>query len=469
MKKSISLLCVVLLTLSILTGCTSNAPNAPASSSNPPSGAGSQSGKPDSSSKQPTNLYFYAWTLENNMTELINQFNKDYEGKYKLVYKKLNDAATMTINTALASGEQIDVMTQANAFDLRTRADSGNYLPLNEFFDKMGTTYAKVFGNGIEATQNINGKYYSIPYCRNIQMVYFNKKMFDKAGVKYPDPNWTWEDFRETARKLTSGSGANKVYGAMADFENEYWREIAMQKLGEFWFYNKDFTATKFENPAIKESLQYWYDLARVDKSVVPLDEYKALKYNNDTNGMIGLYQGKYAMFIVPVYGCLYLDEGYGKIPEGTDIGLTNMPSPAGRSKPVTTLYTSTMSIPANTKNKEGAWTLMKYVGIDRADLFAGPKAMHPGYSFANKEQELAFNKIIFKHPGLDIDMSLKVMAVDRDLVSEDNTIVQGQAEINELIKANISRVFNGEMSVDDCIKDFKTKGDAAVAKMLKK
>ena len=53
-----------------------------------------------------------------------------------------------------------------------------------------------------------------------------------------------------------------------------------------------------------------------VDKTAVPMEEYTSLQYNNDVNGMIGLYQGKYAMFFVPVYGCLYTNESYGQIPE---------------------------------------------------------------------------------------------------------------------------------------------------------
>ena len=46
---------------------------------------------------------------------------------------------------------------------------------------------------------NINGDYYAIPYNNNINMVFFNKKMFDEAGVEYPKEGWTWEDFRNTA------------------------------------------------------------------------------------------------------------------------------------------------------------------------------------------------------------------------------------------------------------------------------
>jgi len=418
-------------------------------------------------------LAFYAWTNAANMIPLLEAFNKQYSGKYEMVYQKLADARTMTINTALSSGEQVDVMTQSSAIDLRQRADSGIYLGLKRFFDKEKLTYDGVFGKSIEETQNIKGDYYSLPYCNNINMVFFNKKMFDAAGVPYPDANWTWADFREIAKKLTKGSGANKVYGAMIDVAHPdgdlYWASIAQQKLGSFWYYNKDFKTTRFDAPEMKESLQFFYDMYMGDQSCVPFAEYKALRLNDDITAMNGLYSGRYAMWIAPVYGCLYLNKSYGEIPAGTDIGMTNFPRPVGSAGPVAVCYTSQASIPANVKDPEASWAALKYICIDNAELFAGPKAMHPGYQFKNKPEADAFNKIIFSnHPGLDYDMAMKVMALPRTLVSRDNTHIEGQAKINDLIKANMSLVFNGEMSVDAALKDLKTKGDQYIAADLK-
>jgi multiple sugar transport system substrate-binding protein len=407
------------------------------------------------------------------MKPLLEAFNKEYAGKYEMVYEKLADARTMTINTALSSGAPITVMTQSSAFDLRQRADSGIYMGLKQFLDKEGWTYEGVFGKSLAETQNINGDYYSIPYCNNIHMLWFNKKMFDEAGVPYPDPNWTWADFRETARKLTKGSGANKVYGAMIDVGHPDgdlgWSYIARQKLGSFWYYNPDFKSTRFDNPAMKESLQFFYDLVMVDKTCMPLDEYTALRLNDDATSVNGLYSGRYAMLVNPVYNCLYLNKSYGEVPPGTDIGMTNIPRPAGSPGPVAPTYTSQACIPANVKNPEAAWVTLKYITVDHAELFAGPKAMHPAYQFKTVDEANAFNDIIFRdHPGLDYDMAMKVMAMPRALISGDNTIVQGQSKINELIKATMSLVFNGEMGVDAALKELKTKGDQYIADDLR-
>lgn len=45
-------------------------------------------------------------------------------------------------------------------------------------------------------------------------VVYYNKDLFDKAGVEYPSNDMTFDQYDELARKMTSGSGSEKVYGA---------------------------------------------------------------------------------------------------------------------------------------------------------------------------------------------------------------------------------------------------------------
>ena len=470
LKRTVSLAISSILLVSMAAACSGGSSSGSTSAPSSAASSGTSSASSGASGEE-YKVYFYAWTNPDNVTTLLDAFNKEYEGKYEMVYQKMADAKTMTINTALASGERIDVMFQASAFDLHQRAESGNYLGLTQFLEKEGTTYKELFGDAIEQTQNFDGEYYSVPYGKNINMVWFNKKMFDEAGVSYPDPNWTWDDFRETAKKLTSGEGANKVYGAAFGYvgEDMYWNSIAQQKLGNFYYYAPDFKSTRFDAPEMKESLRFFYDMVMGDKTVMPLDEYTALQLDADVNGMNGLYSDRYAMWVAPVYGCLYLNESYGDIPEGTDIGLTNFPRPAGASESSTIVYTSTGSIPSNVENPEAAWTALKYICIDHADLYAGSKAMHPGYDFPDEASAKTFNELIFSnHPGLDYDMAMDVMLLPRKMVNRDNPIIQGQGKINDLILADMSLVFNGEMSVDDALADLKTKGDEFITAELK-
>jgi len=56
-----------------------------------------------------------------------------------------------------------------------------------------------------------NGKVIGVPALVDNLAVIYNKAIFDKAGVGYPTDEWTWEDFRAAAKKLTDP--ATKTYG----------------------------------------------------------------------------------------------------------------------------------------------------------------------------------------------------------------------------------------------------------------
>lgn len=60
----------------------------------------------------------------------------------------------------------------------------------------------------LESTM-LDGKHYGIPFATNCTALYYNKDMFDEAGIDYPDENTTWDEFREMAKALTKDG----VYG----------------------------------------------------------------------------------------------------------------------------------------------------------------------------------------------------------------------------------------------------------------
>lgn len=58
-----------------------------------------------------------------------------------------------------------------------------------------------------------DGSTYLMPNTFNTMVIYYNTKMFEAAGIERPSDDWTWDEFLEISKKLTTGSGADKVYG----------------------------------------------------------------------------------------------------------------------------------------------------------------------------------------------------------------------------------------------------------------
>lgn len=66
---------------------------------------------------------------------------------------------------------------------------------------------------------------YMVPYRMSRWAVYYNKDLFDRCGVPYPEEDWTWEDYERIAVLLTGQTGEDKSFGSLS-FEptNTWWR-----------------------------------------------------------------------------------------------------------------------------------------------------------------------------------------------------------------------------------------------------
>ncbi|MCA9836169.1 MAG: sugar ABC transporter substrate-binding protein [Trueperaceae bacterium] len=56
-----------------------------------------------------------------------------------------------------------------------------------------------------------DGHVYGFPRDIGLEVLYYNKDIFDEAGVDYPDETWTWDDLTAAAEKLTDVSSSGRV------------------------------------------------------------------------------------------------------------------------------------------------------------------------------------------------------------------------------------------------------------------
>src|SRR5437588_657670 len=64
------------------------------------------------------------------------------------------------------------------------------------------------FPEGLTTIYNFEGNQYAIPKDFDTVGLWYNKTMFDEAGLAYPDENWTWDDLYNAAKKLTKPDGS---------------------------------------------------------------------------------------------------------------------------------------------------------------------------------------------------------------------------------------------------------------------
>ena len=128
------------------------------------------------------------------------------------------DPYTEKILTQMAGGNPVDVMF-VNAEQFYIYAEKGILKPLNDNIKKDNFPIEKFYKEVVDKF-SVNGNIYVIP--RDIApvcVVYYNKDMFDKAGLEYPTSDWTWDDLLAKAKRFVkTDKDGTKTFGFADDW-----------------------------------------------------------------------------------------------------------------------------------------------------------------------------------------------------------------------------------------------------------
>ena len=222
MKKLLTLLLIVLM-MSAIIGCQSQTPSETEATNTGTTAEQSTSNtKPEAEpAGEPVTIRFWQAGADtsdatNVMNKLLLEFmkeNKDIMVEYQAVPWS-NEPHTV-FQTAIAGNDVADLLIVGSPFDF-AMATSGTLQSLDPFLDKaVIDDLMPVAKEGIYAGKNasLTGRYISVPLFVDARVILYNKEIFDKAGVTYPDTSWTHEEFLSNAEKLTGTFDGKKVYG----------------------------------------------------------------------------------------------------------------------------------------------------------------------------------------------------------------------------------------------------------------
>lgn len=94
-------------------------------------------------------------------------------------------------------------------------AYTGNYfLDLQPLIDADASFDQADFWSGtLSGMEDIQGRITGLPMTLYLQGIFFDKAAFDTANLSYPQPGWTWDDFRSATAALAKVEGSNVRYG----------------------------------------------------------------------------------------------------------------------------------------------------------------------------------------------------------------------------------------------------------------
>ncbi|MFC3745575.1 ABC transporter substrate-binding protein [Paenibacillus sp. GCM10012306] len=150
-------------------------------------------------------LTFTTWgdvnsgSSEQQLADEFNAAHPDIEVKFEPVP---GDGYATKLTTSLASGTAADVFLIGEG-DFYSYVDKGVVEPLDDYIAKDSSFDLAMYQKDLIDMERINDKLYYLPKDFNPLALWYNKRIFDEAGVPYPSEDWTWDDMFATAKKLT--------------------------------------------------------------------------------------------------------------------------------------------------------------------------------------------------------------------------------------------------------------------------
>lgn len=222
----------------------------------------------------------------------------------------------------------------------------------SDVFDIEYANYAEYQANGVLAPLTVadpasyrqsvleayqtGGTQYALPSSFSDVVLYYNKDLFDAAGLDYPSADWTWADEKAAAEKLT-----DQAAGVWGDHQPvsfyEYYKVLA-QNGGEFL--NADRTAAAFNTPEGIEAAEW---LVEKSGTVMPTIEQGQGTADFDTNLFT---DGKLAM----LHTGIWVFGAFADVPFGWDIAVE-----PGNTQQASAVFSNAVGVSASSKHVEAA------------------------------------------------------------------------------------------------------------------
>ncbi len=304
----------------------------------------------DSPATEPVNLTLSFWGSDLDTQvyqERVNMFmDKNPDIKVELLY--IPSDYSQKVQTMIAGGTAPDVIQLSE--DVHSYSSKGQVISLNDFVSKDGLDLKVRYGEtgGLTTAYSMDGNLYAMPDRGGALILYYNKDMFDAAGVSYPTKDWTWVEFLDATQKLTVREGDTVTqYGFAAGGWWPWWMSFIYMNGGAVL----DASGQPVVNsPETVEAIQFYNDLV-YKYQVAPSPEDYA---NLGTNSPDPLFaQGKVAMSTTGFWGI-------GGLKDATfnwDI------APLFKNKQnATVVFGSGLAISKDCKNPEAAWKLIEFL-----------------------------------------------------------------------------------------------------------
>lgn len=458
-KRLGSLALAALMMIMVIGGCSNNnSPGNTGKTSLTPSEASQDTDKGKSESKQSVKLKMWgAVPAEAGPQAVVDNFNKSFADQgISIEYERYvnDDQGNMKLETNLLAGNDIDIYVSYTLDALKKRASGQMALDLTSYLEQDKIDLVDSFGGDMANAYNIDGKSYAIPTKFDQFGIVLNKDMFDAAGIPIPT-EWTMDEFREIAKKLTHGEGQDKVYGMFFNSQQDISFSLnyfAVQVLGGDVFYKPGGKETNFTDPAIVKATSTVADMMNVDKSAPTHVDSVTQKLTQE--GMF--LSGKSAMTIGPWMIRSIKDKT--NYPHSFVTAFAPYPTPEKKADMFTQGGLGDLvSINPKSKNTDAAWTFLKWYATEgMLPLSQGGRV--PAYKQFDKDSILQ----AFVSGAEDIldAQSAKAVLIDPKTKYAVPSISNKLPEIKKILGEELEKIYLENKTTEIGLADAKKRAD---------
>jgi multiple sugar transport system substrate-binding protein len=341
-----------------------------------------------------------------------------------------------TISTYLTWGAagMLPDAAMLSALHLHALVQRGMILNLGQFSadNNINYNFDRYFTNLLGAYK-YNDQIYALPSDMDLGLLWYNKNLFDEAGLDHPNPNWTWDDMRTNAMALARGEGMGQIFGVNLASHFVYLWQNGTNTISE------DRTRSLMNTPEAHEAFRFMLEMVESGAAVNPNVTEPLFQ-----NGMVGMSAGQGPWF---AYYVLVLGE------VDFEWGVTALPR--GREK-ATTCFGSTFAVFESSPYHREAFDFITWFLTDeqqfiRAEQFSW---FPPSYTVLQMPE------------FIDNDEVMRMSRDQKNLVLAETNygmapiIVAAQAEINTIINRELSLVWAGERNLYDALEQIVSEVD---------
>ena len=299
-----------------LASCSSSGPTQPGAGGGASGGGGGGGG-------DGATFWFLSGQPDQSVREdTVKRFNSANSGSQIAFTEFQNDAFKTKIKAALGAGQGPTIIWGWGGGGLAEDVKAGQVEDLTSWFTQNPEQKSRRFPSSFAAA-TIDGKIYAAPAETVTPIVfYYNKKVFEQAGVSEPPKSWA--DIMSLVSTFNSKGIAPFSLGGQSRWTNMMWLEFLLDRIGGPQIFQNVFEGKSgaWSDPAVKDMLTKVQDLVKANGFIKGFSSITA-----DSNADLAvLYTGKAAMMVHGAWTYGTMKQSGGDLVKGGHLGYMNFP-----------------------------------------------------------------------------------------------------------------------------------------------